>query len=400
MRRIERHYGMDWLRIAAFALLILYHIGMYFVPWGWHVKSPEISQWAQLPMLATNGWRLLLLFLVSGYASAALFAKTGAVWPFLASRFVRLVVPVVFAAALLILPQPWVELVTQHGYSGGFLSFWLHDYFRFGTLEGIVLPTWQHLWFVVYLWHYTLAAALVLVLPGTVRAAIGQAASRALAGPLVVLVPVALLALHAFVLFPDLEITHALFDDPGAHLLYLPGFAFGWLLAGNDALWSAIRRWWKSAAALALAGTGAILLLVGLVVAGAAAWDERVDTLFEAIRAVQAWSVIVALIGAADRWCNRDHPWRKPLNEAVYPAYIIHQTIIVVVGFWLLGTGVGAWSAFAILLAATALGCWLFYRVGREVPGLRLLIGLTGWRAKPHDKRAALRHEPASDVSA
>ena len=57
-----RHLGMDWLRIGAFALLILYHIGMVFVPWGWHVKSEPTIDWVAIPMLATNGWRLPLLF--------------------------------------------------------------------------------------------------------------------------------------------------------------------------------------------------------------------------------------------------------------------------------------------------------------------------------------------------
>jgi hypothetical protein len=36
---MTRHYGMDWLRVGAFALLIVYHVGMVFVPWNFHVKS-------------------------------------------------------------------------------------------------------------------------------------------------------------------------------------------------------------------------------------------------------------------------------------------------------------------------------------------------------------------------
>src|SRR3546814_12517686 len=90
---MTRHYGMDWLRIGAFALLILYHIGMYFVPWGWHVKTPRPMDWVQIPMMATNSWRLPLLFLVSGYASAALFAKLGRPGAFLSSRAARAVLP-------------------------------------------------------------------------------------------------------------------------------------------------------------------------------------------------------------------------------------------------------------------------------------------------------------------
>ncbi|RYD20313.1 MAG: acyltransferase, partial [Lysobacteraceae bacterium] len=50
---MTRHYGMDWLRIGAFALLILYHIGMVFVPWNFHVKSLHVEDWVRLPMLAS-----------------------------------------------------------------------------------------------------------------------------------------------------------------------------------------------------------------------------------------------------------------------------------------------------------------------------------------------------------
>lgn len=65
------------------------------------------------------------------------------------------------------------------------------------------------------------------------------------------------------------------------------------------------------------------------------------------------------------------------LTEDVFPFYIIHQTIIVLVGWWLLPTGIGAGGAFLILLAATVSGCWLFYWIGRRIAPLRPLIGLT-----------------------
>ena len=71
----ERLYGLDWLRIGAFALLILYHIGMFFVPWEWHVKTAQPQEWLELPMMAINPWRLALLFVVSGFASRILLNK-------------------------------------------------------------------------------------------------------------------------------------------------------------------------------------------------------------------------------------------------------------------------------------------------------------------------------------
>ena len=207
---MERHYGMDWLRIGAFGLLILYHVGMFFVPWGWHVKTAETVAWATIPMLASNAWRLPLLFVVSGFASAALLAKGGGLGRFLGSRSARLLVPLVFAAILIIPPQPWVELQFKHGYAQSYWHFWTHDYFRFGTLGGIVLPTWQHLWFVVYLWFYTVALALLLAIVPTGARAL---ADRVFGGIGVIWVPLALLGVHLALSWPGAPETHALVDD-------------------------------------------------------------------------------------------------------------------------------------------------------------------------------------------
>jgi glucan biosynthesis protein C len=66
---MERRYDLDWIRVGAFFLLILYHVGMFYVPWPWHVKSPHPVEWLQPVMQLTNPWRLPLLFLVSGAAT-------------------------------------------------------------------------------------------------------------------------------------------------------------------------------------------------------------------------------------------------------------------------------------------------------------------------------------------
>ena len=90
---MERHYGLDWLRIGAFAILIFYHIGMVFVPWAYHVKSAHVADWVTLPMLASNAWRLTLLFVVSGYASRALLSRSPHLSGFVRNRSARLLVP-------------------------------------------------------------------------------------------------------------------------------------------------------------------------------------------------------------------------------------------------------------------------------------------------------------------
>lgn len=368
---MERHYGMDWLRIGAFGLLILYHIGMVFVPWPYHVKTTAPAQWVTVPMLFTNPWRLTLLFLVSGYASRALWRKSRGAGRFAANRTWRLIVPLLFGVAVIVPPQSWVELTTQRGYHFGYPTFWAHHYWYFGKMAGIVLPTWNHLWFVGYLWLYTLALAVIVLLPG--GAWVQRGFDRLFAGTRVLWLPAAWLLLTQVVVFQRWSDSHDVINDGVAHLAYFPAFLFGFALAGSDRVMAWIARLWLPAAALGLAG---YVVSVAIDIAYPADPPWVIGRIMLAARYVQCWMTIAALIGIAEVFLNRDHRLRPMLTEAVFPFYLIHQTIIVVAMYWLLKLDLPGFAEFAILVPVTALGCWLFYRFGREVPLLRPLIGL------------------------
>ena len=41
-----RRHDIDALRALAFALVIVYHVAMYYVAdWHWHLKSPHAAEW-------------------------------------------------------------------------------------------------------------------------------------------------------------------------------------------------------------------------------------------------------------------------------------------------------------------------------------------------------------------
>jgi peptidoglycan/LPS O-acetylase OafA/YrhL len=371
---IQRHYGLDWLRIGAFAILILYHVGMVFVPWDFHAKL-DGAWWVAVPMMASNPWRLALLFVVSGYASRALLKRNATAGKFARQRSLRLLVPLAFGIAIIVPPQPWVELTTKYGYAESLGHFWMHDYFRFGTLGPIVLPTWNHLWFVGYLWVYTMALALLLAaIPHAGRRAIQRGFDWAARGPALLVVPLGWMVLVNFVLFPGGRETHALVGDWVAHFSYFPAFLFGFGMAAAPHTLADLRRWWPASAALALASYA---LVAGIEIRWPggtmpAPWGIT----FSVARAVEGWTAVAALIGFADRHWNRDHRWRRMLTEAVFPFYIVHQTVIVLGAWALAPLGLPAWLDFACLVAATILGCLAFYFGGRAVPWLRPLIGL------------------------
>lgn len=371
----ERLYGLDWLRIGAFALLILYHIGMVFVPWDWHVKTAQPVEWLVYPMLAINPWRLMLLFVISGFASRALLSKLGSGGAFAGQRSKRLLIPLLAGMVLFVPPQPWAELRSDGVISAGYAHFWLQEYFRFGSLGGVALPTWNHLWFVAYLWAYTMVLALLSVLPDAAKAHLQQAFDRVFSGAGLFVWPVLYLLAARLLLFPRFGETHALLDDAYAHSVYGFAFFFGVGLARSQRLWQSILVCWKPAAAAALLGFG-VLAAVEFAYPG----NTRAPALWLDLawlgRSVQAWGAIIALLGAARLFLNRDGPARRYLTEAVFPYYIAHQTIIVLAAFWLAPLRLGAAAEFAILLPVTVVGCFLTFEVGRRIAWLRPLIGL------------------------
>jgi hypothetical protein len=95
------------------------------------------------------------------------------------------------------------------------------------------------------------------------------------------------------------------------------------------------------------------------------------------VRELQAWGAILAVVGYAHRYLrNADGPLRQTLTQAIFPFYLVHQTIIVVAGHHLDDLRLPIALEGTLLVSATALGCWLFFELGRRVPVLRVWVGL------------------------
>ena len=197
-----RRFDLDWVRIIAFLLLIFYHVGMLYVSWGFHVKSTHRITALEPLMLVLNPWRLTLLFLISGAATRFMWdGRSAAV---LAGRRVqRLLPPLIFGMLVIVAPQSYLQAIEQKGYTGDFPTFYWQQYLAFSRQfcdRGcVILPTYNHLWFVFYLLAFTLLlCALIALAP----AAIGrlERAWLRLGSAGVLIVPAATLALLRFLL--------------------------------------------------------------------------------------------------------------------------------------------------------------------------------------------------------
>ncbi|MDR6989944.1 acyltransferase family protein [Luteimonas sp. 3794] len=385
---MDRRHDIDALRVIAFALLILYHVGMvYVVDWGFHIKSPTLLAWVEWPMVLVNRWRMSLLFLLSGIAlGLVLIRKSPA--RLIGNRSWRLLLPLAFGIALIVPVQAWCEARMLGTYDADFARFLLR-YLQLrpwpaGTFTGAEYGfTWNHLWYLPYLWLYTLLALLAVPVfraIGGARAA-GWLTTRG--RWLLWTVPPLWYLFALWVLDPRFPSTHALFGDWFNHARYFVVFAFGLLVARSDPFWSALLHQRVRLLWLAV-GSGALYL--GLRAMGAwlpdAAYLELMplDAWRGVVRVIQTvywWTALLALLAWSARLLNRPSTWLRYASEAMYPWYILHQSLIVLAAYWLIPLHLGALWEPLLVLTLTVAGCLLIHELLiRRIGWLRPLFGL------------------------
>jgi len=384
----DRRYDLDWIRVGAFFLLILYHVGMFYVPWDWHVKSPHPVEAIEPLMQLTNPWRLTLLFLVSGAATRFMADKVS-VGKLTTARIARLLPPLVFAMFVIVPPQSYyqvIEYAAAHpGWLTGFESyagFWA----KYATASGqwcgpdegkcLVTPTWNHMWFVAYLLVYSLVLALMLVLVPRLGVKLQGGLERILKGPGLLIWPIAFLAVTRMFLMPLFEISHALTDDWYNHAVSFGAFLLGFGLAKSDVL----RERLISARWMAL-----VLAVVCWAGWASYAWLYRADDanpaqalrlFMRCVYSINQWCAIAAILGFGAKHLNRDAPALRYLTLAVFPLYIVHQTLIVVLAHHLAKLALPQGLEATILIAATFAGCFATYEIVRRIPVVCWLFGL------------------------
>lgn len=374
---MPRMLFLDWVRIGAFALLVLYHTGMYYVSWDWHVKSPFANGAIEPLMLLSSPWRMSALFIVSGAATAVMLGpaqRTG----FMRKRSGRLLLPLAAGVLLIVPPQPYFEVVQKVRYAGSYVDFlglYFSGYGGFcrGT-DCLVLPTWNHLWFLPYLWFYTLLLWLLLKRWPTLLADGASALSHALRGWRLLVWPVVWLALLRMTLLTRFGSTHALVDDWFNHASYFSMFMLGALFAQQRTLFDRLvpLRW----QALGLALAAWALLALYYLHAAQGPVDATLRQAQRALWAGMQWTALVAVLGFARRHLERDHRWRAPLVEAVFPVYLLHQTLLICAAMAVRPLGWPPLVEGPLLVAITlagSLGGWVLARRSRW---LRPLLGM------------------------
>lgn len=372
-----RRYDLDWLRVLAFGILILYHAAMFYVAdWGWHIKSKTTSETLQYLMLLVNPWRMSLLFLISG---AALWFASKKVSPsgLLKLRLLRLLPPLLLGMLVIVPPQMYFQILQAEGIELAYMEFY-RLYLDTGTDQfpnhqtPVGLMTWNHLWFIPYLIAYT--AVFVVLKPALDLAASALARFRV---PLFLLyvIPVAVLLLYGLFLRPIFPQTYALVGDWYAHALYFTVFGAGYVLAGQLQIVRTLvaSRWFCLGLSLL---TYLLLLLLhnGVIFNTHGSRADWVASLL--IQYLNGWSWLLTVMAWAAACLNRPSRVLNYMNAAILPWYVLHQTFTILLAWYLAPLGMNIGIEALLIVFGTVAACALAYELIRRHPLTRFLFGL------------------------
>ena len=371
-----RQYYIDWLRVIAIFLVFIYHSLRPFGSEYFHVMNDRAYAGVDLITAILPIFGMPLVFLISGAgAFYALGKRSGG--RYLWDRVLRLLVPFFVGMVTYIPLLVYLERVHHGDFEGNFAAF-LGQYFDglygFG---GDFAWMGLHLWYLALLFFFTL---LMLPLIAWLRhsAAGGRALawhSRLFARPgLVYLMALPLLAL-AVLLDPD---TPWGIRKLGGWTIweYLFLFLFGFLLVAGDNVQVGIKR--QRWASLVI---GLLALVVGATVRllpGEYGFGTPQYSLYMAMVVTCAWCLLLAVWGFSMIHLNFGTRALWLANEAVLPFYIMHQTFIIILGFFVLGWAIPDALQYVMIAGGTLLLMLvLHFGLIRRSNVLRVLFGLT-----------------------
>ncbi|MFY8035624.1 MAG: acyltransferase family protein [Cyclobacteriaceae bacterium] len=343
----NRRYDVDWVRVIAIALLLIYHTAIGFQPWGMMIgfissKTSWVSLWT--PMTLLNIWRIPLLFFVSGMG--VYFALYNRTWKQLVwERTQRILVPFVFGIFC---------IVPIH-------IFILRKYYN---MDAVYVPDAGHLWFLGNIFVYVLLLLPVFyMLKKNEAGSVVTLLKKSMRTPLGLLPLVLAMVLEVWITQPWPYEMYVMTKH--GFLLGLIAFLFGFcfMLCG-ETFWKMVVQWrWF----FLLMGTVLYSVrIIGLTFSDSTQWLLPIESI--------AW--VLTVLAFSHRYLNKPSRALSYLSEAAYPVYILHMIFLYLGSVIIFPTDLPVYFQYVLLLIFTFAGCFGAYEIIRRVKWIRPLFGL------------------------
>lgn len=364
----ERQYYIDWLRIILILSVYLFHVGMIFNPWQWHVKNNELYNGILTKIMTfLHCWRMPLLFMISGAGTYYALGKRSST-EYISERFKRLMIPLVAGIFILVPAQVYIEKIDQYSTLS---EFYLHMF------DGVYPEgnfSWHHLWFIAYLFFISLIISPFLnFLRGKKIQNFTLWLENIATKPLALNVFLLPLLLSQIVLrqFFDTE-TNDLIHDWASLTYYIIFFLSGFILLPAKNIAEAIRRYRFWYLAEVISATYVIFNVNNIVRS-----EHLAEPIHDICSIILAWSCALTSIGFSKQYLNKQSKLRKPANEAIYPFYLLHQPVIVVTGYLITQLDLSAFIKMIIILVLSfSVTIGIYWLMIKPVNFFRVIFGM------------------------
>ncbi len=343
LKKFNRRSDLDALRVMATILLIYFHTAMIFNLWAsFHIQNDELSLGMALFVEFFNIWHMPLFVILAGMSSFyALEIRSGK--QFTKDRAKRLLIPLLFGILLVIPPQVYIERIawwcktrqSPINFTGSYFDFYPYFFIPIYP-EGNL--SWHHLWFLFYLFFISIVSLPLLLQLNMEK---GKQRISKLADffqksryIFLLFIPIALINISLSWLFSGSQ--NFVYDwDRILHFIFL--FVLGFIIVSDARFEVSIDRNKKIALVIGVIIASFILVVDAIVYINSISIELIAFYFIGCILwALCEWCWLIAFIGYARKYLKKPNKIINHLSEIALPFYIFHQTIIIVLAYFII----------------------------------------------------------------
>lgn len=343
----KRRHDIDWLRVIAIGLLLIYHVGIIFQPWAMFVgfiRSDEMMESLWKPMTMINVWRIPFLFYVSGMGVYFAIRRRSSA-ELLLERSMRILIPFVFGIIAIV---PLHFLVFQKYYNLP-LGYYAHP---------------AHLWFLGNIFVYVLILLPAFFYLKKIEGGkFMRDVSIFMSNPIGPISTSVFFILETAIVRPQVYEMYA--QTWHGFFLGLLAFFFGFLFVySGKTFWQTVLKWrWL------YLGMAVVLYVIRFMV-----FELKSPSYLMALES-NCW--ILSVFGFGYKYLNKPSMTLSYLSQAAYPVYIIHMFVLYAGAMIILPLNMPVMLKFiSISIFTVAVSILIYEFIIRRIAFLRPLFGL------------------------
>jgi hypothetical protein len=332
---------------------------MIFNTYGepFYVFSAPVKAFSEFTVLVYPWW-MTLLFTVAGISSSyALKRRNGK--EYVKERVFKILIPLLFGIVIIIPVQSYIADVFHNGYVGGYFEHYAVFFTKVTDLTGYDGGfTPAHTWFMVYLFVISMVSLPIMQWYNR--------RNKKIDGNKITMLMLLPMFMVILLMTPILE--------PGGKSVgeALACFLIGFFLLSLDEVQDKLVKY-RMPLAVSWIALMALRSLMNLSNIGhGLVWDIE--------QRILTWIGILAILGIGKRYLNFNNKFTQYFSLAAFPIYFFHQSVLVVVAFYVLKLTDIILIQFTSILIMSFIGTLLCYELFRRFSVTCFMFGIKNKR--------------------